>query len=108
MVKKPSSTETTSDTFSPPPAEVVRPPVEPGGADITLFVVHDMAHEDAKRVVVDAMGIQAAASDDVPLHVIETGVIEAQTFRSKIRPSPCGNSIGHYKITAGTQGCLAT
>jgi hypothetical protein len=83
-------------------------PGEPGAVGITLFVVHDIGHEDAKRVVIDAMGVQSAASDDVPIHVIETGVIEAQTFRSNIRPSPCGNSIGHYKITAGTQGCLAT
>jgi hypothetical protein len=81
---------------------------EPGAAGITLFVVHDMGHEDAKSVVVDSMGIQAAASDDVPVHVIETGIIEAQTFTVRMRPSPCGISIGHYKITAGTQGCLAT
>lgn len=90
------------------PEAITGAPVEPGAAGVTLFVVHDMGHEDAKRVVVDAMGIQAAASDDIPVHVIETGVIEAQTFRTRIRPSPCGNSIGHYKITAGTQGCLAT
>jgi len=83
-------------------------PGEPGAAGVTVYVVHDIEHEDAKRLVVDSMGVQAAATDSVPIHVIETGVIEAQTFRTKIRPSPCGNSIGHYKITAGTQGCLAT
>jgi hypothetical protein len=90
------------------PEAITGAPGEPGASGITLFVVHDMEHEDAKRVVVDSMGVQAAASDDVPVHTIETGIIEAQTFRSRIRPSPCGNSIGHYKITAGTQGCLAT
>lgn len=90
------------------PEAITGAPVEPGAPVIILFAVHAMGHEEAKRIVVDAMGIQAAGSDDVPLHVIETGVIDAQTFRSKIRPSPCGNSIGHYKITAGTQGCLST
>lgn len=90
------------------PEAITGAPVEPGAPVIILFAVHDMGHEEAKRIVVDAMDIQAAGSDDVPLHVIETGVIDAQTFRSKIRPSPCGNSIGHYKITAGTQGCLST
>ena len=89
------------------PEATLGAPGEPGAAGITLFVVHDTGHEDAKRVVVDSMGVRAAASDDVPVHVVETGVIEAQTFRTKIRPTPCGNSIGHFKITAGTQGCLA-
>lgn len=83
-------------------------PGEPGAAGITLFVVRDLGHEDAKRVIVDAMGVRAAASDDVPVHVIETGVIEAQASTVQMRPSPCGISIGHYRITAGTQGCLAT
>jgi hypothetical protein len=83
-------------------------PGEPGAPGITLFVVHDTGHEEARRAVVDAMGVQAAASDDVPVHVIETGTIEAQAFNFRMRPSPCGISIGHYKITAGTQGCLAT
>jgi hypothetical protein len=55
-------------------------PGEPGAPGITLFVVHDTGHEDAKRAVVDAMGVQAAASDDVPVYVIETGIIEAQSF----------------------------
>ena len=26
--------------------------------------------------------------------------------KSKLRPAPCGCSIGHKDITAGTQGCL--
>jgi len=34
------------------------------------------------------------------------GKIEAQTFIARIRPVKPGYSIGHYKITAGTFGCL--
>src|SRR5258708_23133050 len=90
------------------PESDLRAPGEPGAAGITLFVVRDIGHEDAKRIVVDSMGVQAAASEDVPVHVIETGVIEAQAFSFRMRPSPCGISIGHYKIRAGPQGCLAT
>jgi hypothetical protein len=72
-------------------------PGDPGSAGITLYVVHDTGHEDAKRIVVDSMGVAAAASDDVPVHVIETGIIEAQPHRFRIRPAPGGVSVGHYK-----------
>ena len=43
--------------------------------------------------------------------VIQTGIISAprffpQSFTERRRPAPCGSSIGHYSITAGTLGCL--
>ena len=56
------------------PEAITGAPAEPGASAIILFAVHDMGHEEAKSIVVDAMGIQAAASDDVPVHVIETEV----------------------------------
>ncbi len=42
----------------------------------------------------------------VPLDVEEVGIIEAQKFNIRIRPVRPGYSIGHYRITAGTFGCL--
>jgi hypothetical protein len=38
--------------------------------------------------------------------VIEIGVVEALSYTARIRPAKPGYSIGHYKITAGTLGCL--
>jgi hypothetical protein len=46
------------------------------------------------------------AYDKVKTDVEEVGHIVALSFTSKIRPAKPGYSIGHYKITAGTFGCL--
>jgi hypothetical protein len=40
--------------------------------------------------------------------VMEVGVIRAQDSRGRFRPIPCGISVGHYKVTAGTLGCIVT
>jgi hypothetical protein len=41
------------------------------------------------------------------LHVVPTGIIDALPHRFRLRPTPGGMSVGHFKITAGTVGCLA-
>lgn len=44
---------------------------------------------------------------NVPTDVIETGRFRAlQAPTGRFRPAPCGVSIGHRDITAGTLGCL--
>ncbi|MGV8075083.1 MAG: hypothetical protein AB2L11_11070 [Syntrophobacteraceae bacterium] len=45
--------------------------------------------------------------EGVKTDVQEVGRIEAQTYNAHLRPARPGYSIGHYKITAGTFGCLA-
>jgi hypothetical protein len=49
----------------------------------------------------------AAAEDEIPLHVVPTGIIEALPHRFRLRPAPGGISVGHFKVTAGTLGCLS-
>jgi hypothetical protein len=44
--------------------------------------------------------------DGVKTDVREVGDIVAQSYTARIRPAKPGYSIGHYKITAGTFGCL--
>ncbi|PCI12448.1 MAG: hypothetical protein COB71_08900 [Thiotrichales bacterium] len=44
--------------------------------------------------------------DDVTTDVVEVGDVEAQAFSSRIRPAKPGYSMGHFRITAGTFGCL--
>jgi hypothetical protein len=41
------------------------------------------------------------------VNVLRTGPIDAYAHRHRERPSPCGISVGHVDITAGTQGALA-
>jgi hypothetical protein len=45
--------------------------------------------------------------DTSRLTVVHTGLIEAYPHRFKARPAPCGVSVGHFQITAGTLGALA-
>jgi hypothetical protein len=79
----------------------------PGSPSLTLYVVDKTDQEGARRALVDSMGIMAASSDDVPVNVVVTGIIDAQPHRFRIRAAPGGVSVGHYRITAGTLGCLA-
>jgi hypothetical protein len=80
-------------------------PGEPGTPSLAVFVVEKAAAEQVRSVVVEAMGIEAAS--DVPITVHESGLLDAQPHRFRLRPAPGGVSVGHYKITAGTIGCLA-
>ena len=44
--------------------------------------------------------------EDVVTDVIEIGIIKALAYTARIRPAKPGYSIGHFKVTAGTFGCL--
>ncbi len=79
----------------------------PGEPSLLVFVAEPTSIDDVKSAIVDSMGISAASSDDFPLSVVVSGIIDAQNHRAKYRPSPCGVSVGHSRVTAGTLGCLA-
>jgi hypothetical protein len=81
--------------------------LEPGKLALNVYVVEPTSVDEAKAVIVDSMRVSAASSDDVPVNVVVTGEIEAFPHKFKIRPAPGGVSVGHYRITAGTLGCLA-
>lgn len=77
----------------------------PGQPSLVVYVESDANEEQAKREIVDTLGVQAAASDDIPIEVEVTGPIVAYTSnRSRFRPAPGGASAGHFRITAGTIG----
>lgn len=80
---------------------------EPGKQVLNVYVVERTSVDEVKAVVVDSMGVSAASSDDVAVNVIVTGLIDAQPHRFRIRPAPGGVSVGHFRITAGTIGCLS-
>jgi len=50
--------------------------------------------------------IVAETFDGIKTDVIEVGEVEAQAYTARLRPAQPGYSMGHYKITAGTFGCL--
>ena len=80
---------------------------EPGMPALTLYVAEHTSVDRAKAAIVGAMGVRAVASDNVPVNIVVTGVIDAQPHRFRLRPAPGGVSVGHFRITAGTIGCLA-
>jgi hypothetical protein len=81
--------------------------LKPGAMAVNVYVIEPTPVETVKAALVNEMGVSAASSDDVPINVITTGIIDAQPHRFCMRPAPGGISIGHYRITAGTLGCLA-
>ena len=80
---------------------------EPGQAALNIYVTEPMSPEAVKSVLVESMGASALSDADVPVNVIVTGIIDAQPHRWRLRPAPGGVSVGHFRITAGTIGCLS-
>jgi hypothetical protein len=92
---------------SGPGGEILSSGLEPGKQALNLYVVESTSADQARSVVVESMGVSAAASEDVPVNVIVTGLIDAQPHRFRIRPAPGGVSVAHFRVTAGTIGCLS-
>lgn len=82
--------------------------LEPGMPCLQIYVVESTSADVMKSVMVESMGISVLSGDDVPLSIVRTGFIDAQPHRFRMRPAPGGISAGHFRITAGTLGCLAT
>ena len=94
--------------FNDPEGPEQHPPTgEPGAPALTVFLAEPAPAKDVQEVLVDAMGVKAAGRDDVPINAVVTGVIDALPHRFRRRPAPCGISVGHVAVTAGTLGCLA-
>jgi hypothetical protein len=77
----------------------------PGQPTLNVFVSERLTPETVREALVDGFG--ATAAGDAPLSVRYSGKFEALAFDFKIRPAPGGVSVGHYRVTAGTLGCLA-
>lgn len=88
-------------------AEDANDATEPGAPVLNVFLAEPASGEEVRRMMVDSMGVQAASDDSFPVNPIITGPIDADSHRFRIRPAPGGVSCGHYKVTAGTLGCLA-
>lgn len=80
--------------------------VVPGEYALNIYVAEMTSLDEVKSVIVDSLGISAASEDNLPVNVIQTGLIQAQPHAFRIRPAPGGVSVAHYKVTAGTIGCL--
>lgn len=68
---------------------------------VTVYVV-----AKAPEAAVTPEAMVPAEINGIPTDVVATGEFLAQPYRGRYRPAPSGVSVGHYKITAGTIGCL--
>lgn len=76
------------------------------GKDININCIRVYVEKKKPEADMFFQGIVPHTINNVPTDVIEVGKIEAQEYTQKLRPTKCGISIGHFKITAGTLGCL--
>jgi hypothetical protein len=68
---------------------------------VTVYVVAKVP-----RDALDAAAAVPPEVNDVRTDVVATGELHALPHRGRYRPAPGGVSVGHFRITAGTLGCL--
>ena len=76
----------------------------PGENALAIFTVERTDAEKMQAAVASMAGTSALST--MPLVQIPVGVVDIQPHRFRIRPAPGGVSWGHFRITAGTLGCL--
>jgi hypothetical protein len=79
----------------------------PGEPTLEVYTIEPATEAETKARLASAAGVSALAEADFPMSVVCTGIIDAQPHRMRMRPAPGGISVGHFRITAGTLGCLA-
>ena len=84
----------------------LQPGQVPGEPVLEVYTIERESATDTRARLASIAGVQALAGSDFPLHVVHTGIIDAQPHRMRARPAPGGISVGHRNITAGTLGCL--
>jgi len=78
----------------------------PGDPVLEVYTLEPESAGELCARLASMAGISALVDSDFPIHVVHTGLIDAQPHRMRLRPAPGGISVGHRLITAGTLGCL--
>jgi hypothetical protein len=94
------------ETHPMPGTPALSADISPGEYALNVYVAELTSIDEVKSVVSEAMGASSASTDDLPLNIIQTGLVQAQPHAFRVRPAPGGVSVAHYKVTAGTIGCL--
>lgn len=78
----------------------------PGEPVLEIYTIEPEAESETRARLASVAGISAMSSNDFPIHVVNTGIIDVQAHRMRMRAAPGGISVGHTAVTAGTLGCL--
>ncbi|HEX6983749.1 MAG TPA: hypothetical protein VF170_00160 [Planctomycetaceae bacterium] len=81
--------------------------LEPGVPSLVVFTAEPASEDDVKGAVANTAAADDADLDETRITVVQTGLIDVYAHRFRARPAPCGVSVGHHRITAGTIGVLA-
>ncbi len=68
---------------------------------VTVYVAAKVPNDS-----IEAEAVVPSDVDGVPTDVVVMGELHALPYKGRYRPAPGGVSVGHYRITAGTLGCL--
>jgi len=77
-----------------------------GGKETTELCIQVYVEKKLPKSKLAKSDLVAESLEGVKTDVIEVGEVVALAYKTKVRPAVPGYSIGHYKITAGTFGCL--
>ncbi len=78
----------------------------PGKLSLNVYTIDTLSPDQLLAEVASVAGTRALS--ELPINQIPTGHIDAYNQRARFRPAPGGVSVGHFAITAGTLGALAT
>ena len=76
----------------------------PGEMALVVFTVEQVDPAVLTAEIAQVAGVQSLST--VPIVQVPVGVVDAYPHRMRLRPAPGGISVGHFRITAGTLGCL--
>jgi hypothetical protein len=76
----------------------------PGDLGLIVFTVEQVDQGALRSEIAEVAGTRSLST--VPIVQVPVGVVDAYPHRMRLRPAPGGISVGHFRITAGTLGCL--
>lgn len=79
----------------------------PGEQSLVVYTVEKTTEDKIKGHLSNARAATDESLARTRMRVYWSGVVEAQAHRFSANPAPCGISVGHSQVTAGTLGVLA-
>jgi hypothetical protein len=79
----------------------------PGEHSLMIYTAEKTTEDRVKGHLSNSGAATDASLDRTRLRVYWSGIVEAQAHRFSANPAPCGVSVGHPLVTAGTLGVLA-
>ena len=79
----------------------------PGEQSLVVYTVEKTTEDKVKGHLSNAGAATDESLDRTRMRVYWSGIVEAQAHRFSANPAPCGISVGHPLVTAGTMGVLA-